>query len=151
MAQIFSEATDHLFSEFNRVRKNSLKLFKPLRIEDAVMQSNPFGSPPNWHLAHVTWFYQKVLEKHHRKLSDSKNVNLDYLNSYYQQFRKILPKGERGRYPRPTVQDTLRYRAYVEKEVISFLKEEQGLTEELIYDIQLANQHEMRAPRVNDL
>ena len=103
MAQIFSEATDHLLSEFNRVRKNSLKLFKPLRIEDAVMQSNPFGSPPNWHLAHVTWFYQKVLEKHHKKLSDSKNVNLDYLNSYYQQFRKILPKGERGRYPRPTV------------------------------------------------
>ncbi len=100
MAQIFSEATDHLFSEFNRVRKNSLKLFKPLRIEDAVMQSNLFGSPPNWHLAHVTWFYQKVLEKHHKKLSDSKNVNLDYLNSYYQQFRKILPKGERGRYPR---------------------------------------------------
>lgn len=144
MAQIFSEATDHLLSEFNRVRKNSLKLFKPLRIEDAVMQSNPFGSPPNWHLAHVTWFYQKVLEKHHKKLSDSKNVNLDYLNSYYQQFRKILPKGERGRYPRPTVQDTLGYRAYVEKEVISFLKEEQGLTEELIYDIQLANQHEMQ-------
>jgi hypothetical protein len=28
------------------------------------MQSSIFGSPPNWHLAYVTWFFQKVLEKH---------------------------------------------------------------------------------------
>ncbi len=28
------------------------------------MQSDSFGSPPNWHMAHVTWFFQKILEKY---------------------------------------------------------------------------------------
>ena len=55
---------DDLLSDFIRVRKKTIELFKPLKVEDAVVQSNIFGSPPNWHLAHVSWFFQKVLEKH---------------------------------------------------------------------------------------
>src|SRR5215469_4114886 len=55
---------DDLLSDFVRIRKKTIELFKPLKVEDAVVQSSNFGSPPNWHLAHVTWFFQKVLEKH---------------------------------------------------------------------------------------
>ena len=39
-------------------------LFSPLDIEDAVIQSSNFGSPPNWHISHVTWFFHKILEKY---------------------------------------------------------------------------------------
>ena len=85
-------------------------------------------------------------------------INLEYLNSYYQRYGNILPKSERGKFPRPTVQQTLEYRLFIERNVISFLrekrKEEDDLNkketasasrlEELKYDIILGNQHEMQ-------
>jgi ergothioneine biosynthesis protein EgtB len=177
-----SAAAGLLLSEFIQVRKKTMQLFKPLRIEDAVTQSDPFGSPPNWHIAHVTWFFQKVLEKHGAKMksdnndstnnNDSEIFNLEYLNSYYQQFGKILPKQERGRFPRPTVKQTLEYRSFIDKKVTNFLKEKKSSVtpaaasssttttttsspssenrnalannNELQYDIMLGIQHEMQ-------
>jgi ergothioneine biosynthesis protein EgtB len=129
-----------------------MELFKPLSTEDAVMQSDPFGSPANWHIAHVTWFFQKVLEKHGAHLeSKSRNFNLEYLNSYYQQFGNILPKQARGKFPRPTVRQTLEYRSFIDRNVTRFLKETaasektvNGMASELSYDIVLGMQHEMQ-------
>ena len=147
MAQILRQKVDNLRAEFIKVRKNTLNLFKPLKIEDAVIQSDVFGSPPNWHLAHTTWFFQKILEKHGENLELEENINLEYLNSYYQQFEKILPKAERGRFPRPIVKETLKYRSLMEKYLLLFLKKAESsnkVSEELKYDIMLANQHEMQ-------
>jgi ergothioneine biosynthesis protein EgtB len=148
MAQILSGKIEDLLADFIEVRKNTLSLFRPLKIEDAVVQSNVFGSPPNWHLAHVTWFFQKMLQKHGEEIRSDDNVNLEYLNSYYQQFGKILPKSERGKFPRPTVDETLKYRSFTEEKVISLLKRVRdssgGISDELKYDILLANQHEMQ-------
>ena len=149
---LYQQSAADLVSEFAQVRKKTMQLFKPLRIEDAVMQSDPFGSPPNWHIAHVTWFFQKVLEKHGAQLqSDNQGFNLEYLNSYYQQFGKILPKQERGKFPRPTVKQTLEYRSFIDRKVIKFLKETaaseknaNAMTSELQYDIVLGMQHEMQ-------
>ena len=131
-----------------------MQLFKPLRIEDAVMQSDPFCSPANWHIAHVTWFFQKVLEKHGAHLeSNNRRFNLEYLNSYYQQFGNILPKQERGRFPRPTVKQTLKYRSFIDRNVTKFLKQTAASektanamtsSEDLQYDIVLGIQHEMQ-------
>jgi ergothioneine biosynthesis protein EgtB len=150
---LYQESADLLLSEFAQVRKKTMQLFKPLRIEDAVMQSDPFGSPPNWHVAHVSWFFQKVLEKHGATLeSDNSGFNLEYLNSYYQQFGKILPKQERGKFPRPTVKQTLDYRSFIDRNVTKFLKEKsrifsensKAITYELQYDFMLGMQHEMQ-------
>src|SRR5215218_2793922 len=157
---LYQESADLLLSEFAQVRKKTIQLFKPLRVEDAVMQSDPFGSPPNWHIAHVSWFFQKVLEKYGATLeSDNSGFNLEYLNSYYQQFGKILPKQERGKFPRPTVKQTLDYRSFIDKKLTKFLKERwsttrttttissensNAITNELQYDIMLGMQHEMQ-------
>jgi ergothioneine biosynthesis protein EgtB len=154
---LYQESADLLLSEFTQVRKKTMQLFKPLRIEDAVTQSDPFGSPPNWHIAHVTWFFQKVLEKHGALLeldSSISSFNLEYLNSYYQRFGKILPKQERGKFPRPTVKQTLDYRSFIDRKVTRFLKERWStttssenvnpITHELQYDIMLGIQHEMQ-------
>src|SRR5215210_5862488 len=132
-----------------------MDLFKPLKTEDAVIQSNDFGSPPNWHIAHVTWFSHQILNKFNRDKnivkSNGNEINLSYLNSYYQKFGEILPKSERGKFPRPTVQDTLKYRAIIEQEIISFLSDigqrnirNTERSEEIIYNITLGNQHEMQ-------
>src|SRR6478672_7958464 len=149
-----------LVRDFIIVRNRTLDIFKPLKIEDAVIQSHTFGSPPNWHLAHVSWFFHKILERYGRTLTQTSDhcINLEYLNSYYQRYGNILPKSERGKFPRPTVQQTLEYRLFIERNVISFLrekrKEEDDLNnkgiasasrlEELKYDIILGNQHEMQ-------
>jgi hypothetical protein len=57
---------EEIIQEFIEVRKNTMNLFKPLKTEDAVIQSNDFGSPPNWHIAHVTWFFHQILNKFNR-------------------------------------------------------------------------------------
>jgi ergothioneine biosynthesis protein EgtB len=148
---------EQITREFCEVRKNTVDLFKPLRNEDAVIQSNDFGSPPNWHIAHVTWFFHQILNKYNRKKNDAKSnegqINLRYLNSYYQKYGEILPKSERGRFPRPTVQDTLKYRTIIEKEIIAFLsnigrensrQDNEYNLEDVLYHITLGNQHEMQ-------
>ena len=103
------------------------------------------ASPPNWHLAHVSWFFQKMLEKHGVKISLPKEINLAYLNSYYQKYDFILSKHQRGRFPRPTIKQTLQYRSFIDKEVVGFLKQGNAdCHDDLYYDIKLANQHEMQ-------
>ena len=148
MTQIVSSDFEEIVEEFKRVREITMSIFEPLSIEDAVMQSDPFGSPPNWHLAHVTWFFQKILEKYgiNDELIGNK-FNLEYLNSYYQRFQSILPKSDRGRFPRPTVSETRSYRTYLEKVFLNFfntLNNKNGINSNMKYDIQLGNQHEMQ-------
>src|SRR6478672_4223357 len=145
-----------LVRDFIIVRNRTLDIFKPLKIEDAVIQSHTFGSPPNWHLAHVSWFFHKILERYGRTLTQTSDhpINLEYLNSYYQRFGNILPKVERGKFPRPTVEQTLHYRSLIDESIISFLREEErkqlsqgiekAMLEDLKYNIQLGNQHEMQ-------
>ncbi len=100
MTKVIAKQIEDLIVEFTKVRKLTDDLFKTLSIEDAVIQSDTFGSPPNWHIAHVTWFFHKILVKYGEKLDleklDLEKLNLDYLNSYYQKFEKILPKNQRG-------------------------------------------------------
>src|ERR687889_1022762 len=109
-----------VIDEFIEVREKTMNIFSPLDIEDAVIQSSTFGSPPNWHISHVTWFFQKILEKYDEKINIKNDINLEYLNSYYQVYGKILTKSERGKYPRPTVSQSIRYREEVEKSFIAF-------------------------------
>jgi ergothioneine biosynthesis protein EgtB len=138
---------EELLKEFITVRKNTINLFKPLQIEDAVIQSSDFGSPPNWHIAHVTWFFQKILEKYDKDKVSNVNIDLHYLNSYYHRFGEILPKTQRGRFPRPTVEETMKYRSFIEGQIVSFLKEIESsnkISEEILYEIMLGNQHEMQ-------
>lgn len=56
---------------------------------------------------------------------DQTQINLEYLNSYYQRYGNILPKSERGKFPRPTVQQTLEYRLFIEKYYFLFKGESQ--------------------------
>ncbi|MEO9320074.1 MAG: ergothioneine biosynthesis protein EgtB [Nitrososphaera sp.] len=136
------EHSGGLLADFTEARNLTLELFGPLNVEDAVIQSDSFGSPPNWHIAHVTWFFHKVLEKYSVDLSGA-SLNLDYLNSYYQKYGGILPKAERGRFPRPTVQQTLQYREFIDGKVSEFLQSD-AMSAEAAYDITLGIQHEMQ-------
>jgi hypothetical protein len=146
LTQVIASDIRKLRSEFHNVRKTTSFIFEPISVEDAVMQSDPFGSTPNWHIAHVTWFFQKILEKYEHDI-EGNSINTDYLNSYYQRYSKILPKTDRGKFPRPKVSETLKYRSLIEEMFLKFLdniEKNNSLTRNLAYDIELANQHEMQ-------
>jgi len=146
LTQVITNEVKRLRQDFLNIRKTTSIIFEPISIEDAVMQSDPFGSTPNWHIAHVTWFFQKILEKYKQDIS-ANSINTDYLNSYYQRYSKILPKTERGKYPRPKVSETLKYRVMIEDlflEFLDYIEKNNSLIHNLAYDIELANQHEMQ-------
>ena len=146
LTQVITNEVKRLRQDFLNVRKTTSIIFEPISIEDAVMQSDPFGSTPNWHIAHVTWFFQKILEKYKQDIS-ANSINTDYLNSYYQRYSKILPKTERGKYPRPKVSETLKYRVMIEDlflEFLDYIEKNNSLIQNIAYDIELANQHEMQ-------
>jgi ergothioneine biosynthesis protein EgtB len=146
LTQVTASDVNRLRLDFLNVRNTTSIIFEPISIEDAVMQSDPFGSTPNWHIAHVTWFFQKILEKYKQNI-DADSINTDYLNSYYQRYRKILPKSDRGKFPRPKVSETLKYRSLIEEIFLKFLdntERNNSLTLNLVYDFELANQQEMQ-------
>ena len=82
---------------FNRVRQVTEDICRPLEIEDYVVQPVPDVSPPKWHLAHTTWFYEAViLEKF---IPDYKLFHPQYyylFNSYYVSLGKRLDRPSRG-------------------------------------------------------
>mgnify|MGYP006001091921 FL=1 len=47
-----------LSQRFMNVRDLTMKLVQPLETEDFIIQSHPDVSPPKWHLAHTTWFFE---------------------------------------------------------------------------------------------
>ena len=50
---------------FLETRKRTEELCKPLKTEDYVVQSSFEVSPPKWHLAHTSWFFEKfILERY---------------------------------------------------------------------------------------
>ena len=45
------------------VRRRSETLCAPLAVDDYQVQSVVDTSPPKWHLAHVTWFFETFVLK----------------------------------------------------------------------------------------
>ena len=41
-----------------------MEIVAPLEIEDYVIQTAEFMSPPRWHIGHTSWFFETVLQAH---------------------------------------------------------------------------------------
>lgn len=74
-----------LAEQYRQIRQLSEQLCQPLAIEDYVIQSMPDVSPPKWHLAHTTWFFETFLLVPHLAGYDVFHPQFGYLfNSYYE-------------------------------------------------------------------
>ena len=111
-----------MIDRFLRIRERSEQLCKPLMIEDYSLQASEFASPPKWHLAHTTWFWEEfVLTKYAQnyKLYDQ---DFNFLfNSYYNNVGKRVLRPSRGLMSRPSVAAVYNYRKYVTNAVVTFL------------------------------
>ncbi len=69
---------------FNRVRSDSVHLCEPLETEDYGIQTVTEVSPPKWHLAHTTWFFETLLLKPFLQgYSEYHPLYNQLFNSYY--------------------------------------------------------------------
>ena len=98
-----------LLESFNETRETTLGLLKNLQKDDFGVQTAVFMSPPKWHIGHVSWLNEIVLNKTQKDYKFYSDEFSGYLNSYYNQFGKPHDKSQRGIMSRPTVDEILEY------------------------------------------
>ena len=117
-----SPAAHDLAPLFKAVRQASLRLAEPLSDADATVQSMPDASPAKWHLAHTTWFFERmVLAPNlpgYRDFDDSFNF---LFNSYYETIGARQPRPRRGMITRPTLDAVVAYRHHVDAAMADLL------------------------------
>ena len=114
-----------LAGRYLRVRTASLALCEHLAIEDQVVQSMPDVSPTKWHLAHVTWFFERFVLVPHVDGYEPFDERYHYLfNSYYYTAGQMHARPRRGLLTRPTVAEVLEYRRHVDAAVLRRLEDD---------------------------
>ncbi|MYF28753.1 MAG: ergothioneine biosynthesis protein EgtB [Gammaproteobacteria bacterium] len=102
-------------TRYEEVRRRSIAICEPLAVEDYGVQPIVEASPPKWHLAHTTWFFETFLLRAFVPDYRPFHADFEYLfNSYYDGVGQQFPRPERGRLSRPTVSDVLDYREHVD-------------------------------------
>ncbi len=114
-----SDVLDHFFD----VRSFTMELVEPLKTEDFIIQIVEHASPAKWHLAHTSWFFEAFFLEKAMDDYKTKHPKYGYLfNSYYLQTGEPHCRNKRGNLSRPTVQEVLDYRKYVNEHVQDFLE-----------------------------
>jgi ergothioneine biosynthesis protein EgtB len=106
---------------FREVRARTMQIVEPLEIEDYVVQTAPFMSPPRWHIGHTSWFFELLLKDHLPGYEVYSEEYLFYFNSYYERFGTRIDRDKRGTHSRPTVKDTLAYRSRIDEAMLELL------------------------------
>src|SRR5436190_20902331 len=109
-----SSSKNSVVALFQAVRTRTMEIVAPLEIEDYVIQTADFMSPPRWHIGHTSWFFETVLQKYQPGYKIYSEEFLFYFNSYYEGFGQRIERPKRGTRSRPTVKDTRRYRAHID-------------------------------------
>lgn len=112
-----------LLEQYTSVRAHSEQLCENLSVEDCVPQAVEFASPPKWHLAHTSWFFEEmILTKFvsNYKVYDSTFGFL--FNSYYNAVGDRLARSQRGLITRPSVAEVFTYRKQVDEQMKALLK-----------------------------
>jgi ergothioneine biosynthesis protein EgtB len=133
-----------LIAEYQRVRRDTKALCSPLSTDDYQIQSIVQTSPPKWHIAHVTWFFEAFVLLHFDSQYKIFNQHFDYLfNSYYYTHGDMHPRPKRGLLSRPTVEEVYQYRQYVDAAMERLMTEiDTSQWESLAFRVILGLNHE---------
>ncbi|ELR73078.1 hypothetical protein C900_05713 [Fulvivirga imtechensis AK7] len=133
-----------LKERFFSVRQTTGKICSRLSPEDHVVQPVVDVSPPKWHLGHTTWFFETFILQPYKKGYSLFNDKYGYLfNSYYESVGERVIRTNRGNLTRPTVQEVLEYRGYVNTHMSELF--DAGISDkELLGLLELGIQHEQQ-------
>ncbi len=113
---------DDLLARFEAVRGQTAHICEPLALEDYGVQPMEDASPPKWHLAHTSWFFETFVLKPFMPAFMPFHRQFEYLfNSYYNGVGNPFPRARRGALSRPTVAEVFDYRAWVNEGVARLL------------------------------
>jgi len=138
---------DALLANYRRVRAFSEQLCEPLAAEDYVLQTAVEASPPRWHLAHVSWFFETFLLRPFRAGYQVFHPRFEYLfNSYYEQTGTgFWPRPERGLLSRPTVAEIYDYRSHVDTAMAALIGEcAEALWPQVVQRLHIGLNHEQQ-------
>ena len=125
------------------VRDRSAALIARLEPEDLGLQGMADASPPKWHLAHTTWFFDTFVLQPHLASHIPCDPRWSYqFNSYYETVGERHPRSERGVLSRPPIREILKWRAEVDAGLTQLLGNEP--TPELQTLVELGLQHEQQ-------
>lgn len=107
-----------MLARFKATRELTHRLCEPLLVDDYNIQSATEVSPPKWHLAHTSWFFETFVVAPHVRGYKPFNAAYSYLfNSYYEQVGGRLARERRGMLSRPSVEDVYLYREVIDSRV----------------------------------
>ncbi len=105
------------------VRHASEALIEPLNTEDLNLQGMADASPPKWHLAHTTWFFETFVLKPHHPDYVPADPRWSYLfNSYYEAVGPRQPRPQRGLLSRPPMAEVSAWRRRVNQALEQLLE-----------------------------
>jgi ergothioneine biosynthesis protein EgtB len=137
--------SEDLINQFLKTRSYTEALCEPLELEDYSVQPNENVSPPKWHLAHSTWFFEQFILVNLDKDYTVFNADFAFLfNSYYNNAGKRVLRPNRGLMTRPVVSQVLDYRNFVTNKIIDLAKKNpsKGFLELLEIGIHHEQQHQ---------
>lgn len=137
-------ALNPILNLFLETRNRTEQICAPLELEDYVPQPIYFASPPKWHLAHTTWFFEQFILKN--KYPNYKDFHPDFgflFNSYYNNVGQRTLRANRGNMTRPTVAQVYEYRKYVSQHVAELL-EKNALLNDMLAIVTLGINHEQQ-------
>ncbi|MBF4485842.1 ergothioneine biosynthesis protein EgtB [Flavobacterium sp. CSZ] len=130
-----------MIARFLKVRQKTEQICTPLLVEDYSVQPSDFASPPKWHLAHTTWFWEEFLLTKYNPDYRVYHPDFSYLfNSYYNTVGKRVQRPARGFMTRPSVEAVYAYRNSVTAAVELFMKND--LNREILDIIEIGINHE---------
>jgi ergothioneine biosynthesis protein EgtB len=131
--------------EYNQIRDWTLQLCEPLQIEDYVVQPIIDVSPPKWHLGHTTWFFEQFILKKYMEGYREFHPDFNFVfNSYYESVGKRVLRADRGNLTRPSVEEVINYRKYVDEAMNLFLSEDNSTHDHIPELLKLGFNHEQQ-------
>lgn len=130
-------------SRFVSARKTTEQLCSRLQAEDTVVQPIVDVSPPKWHLAHSTWFFENFILARHKPGYQLFHQRYNYLfNSYYESQGPRVLRSNRGNLTRPTTSEIMEYRRHVNGHIHELFSK--SVDSQLLEWLELGIQHEMQ-------
>ncbi|MBI1221311.1 MAG: ergothioneine biosynthesis protein EgtB [Bacteroidetes bacterium] len=134
-----------LLDEFLKTRVWTEKLVDPLTTDDMVVQPASQVSPPKWHLAHSSWFFEHFILKAFVKEYKEYHPDFDYLfHSGLNGMGEGIPLEKRGTITRPDIKEVFFYRQHVSEAMSLFWEQLEKHTQsaDIMKKIELGVQHE---------
>ena len=130
-------------NKFKEARLQTEAICMGLQIEDYSVQPVVDVSPPKWHLAHSTWFFEQFVLSKFKDNYQLFDQGFTYLfNSYYNNAGERVLQPNRGLMTRPTVKKVFEYRNYVTENMLVLLN--QNHSDELLKLVDIGINHEQQ-------